>query len=217
MKKVCGIDGCKGGWILCTIDQLNPNFSFAASLDEIDGSQFDTILIDIPLYFADTDYRSSEIEARKRLKRRGSSIFFTPVREAVYEETYEKGLEINRHLTGKGFSKQAFYLFPKIKEAARFKEMNRDRVFESHPELCFSGWNKNPLNYSKKSKEGRNERLDLIKKLDAKGFQALEAFPLKAFQEDAIDAFILALTAKEKRRFTFLGNIKKESIVYFEA
>ncbi|MFN4175061.1 MAG: DUF429 domain-containing protein, partial [Parachlamydiaceae bacterium] len=129
MKKFGGIDGCKGGWILCEIDRSKPSISFIHALDEINALEFDTLLIDIPLYFADRAHRPSEIQAKNLLKKRGASIFFTPVKEAIFEKSYEEGLKINRRLIGKGFSKQAYYLFPKIKEAAGFKEKNRNLIF----------------------------------------------------------------------------------------
>lgn len=215
MKKQAGLDGCKGGWILCEIDGSKTSFSYLKNLVDLNTAEFETILIDIPLYLAENGHRPSEIQAKKLLKKRSASIFFTPTKEAINEKDYNEGLRINRLLIGKGFSKQAYNLFPKILEAARFKENNPELIFESHPELCFLGWNGGALKHSKKTREGKNERLDLIKRIYKPGLSALNNLPFKGFEEDAIDAMILAITARERHRFTFLGEKEKEAIVYF--
>lgn len=215
-KRWAGIDGCKGGWIVCEVGESSAGFSFVQHLSELNPELYETVLIDIPLAFAGNGHRSCEVEAKKRLKKRSSSLFFTPVKEAVMENDYIKGLEINRLKIGKGFSKQAFYLFPKIREAVAFKQKHSLKVFESHPELCFVGWAGSPPQFSKKTKEGEYERLLLIERLSPQLLAVLKEAPFQKSRDDMIDAAILALTAKENHRFTYLGDLKEGAIVYYE-
>jgi len=56
---------------------------------------------------------------------RKSSIFPVPCREAVYAETYEKACEVNKLLTGKLISKQAWNIVPKIRDVDRFLVKNK--------------------------------------------------------------------------------------------
>lgn len=213
-KKWGGIDGCKGGWILAETDGVQFTCTFLDSLSRLNPPDFETLLIDIPLSFAKNDLRVSEVEAKKRLGKRRSTLFLTPVKEAVFEKNYQKGLEINRKIAGRGFSKQAFFLFPKIQEALFLKEKSFGNFFESHPELCFLGLSGEVAKYSKKTKEGRAERLELIKKLSLEAFSAIHKTKHKVFEEDLIDAVLLALAAMKKEGLTYLGDPPEDVIVY---
>lgn len=216
-KRWAGIDGCKGGWILCEIQGCSVHFSFLHHLSELNPPLYEAILIDIPLSFAKKSFRSAEIEGKKRLQKRSSTLFFTPVKESVLEKDYVKALEVSRLLTGKGFSKQAFYLFPKILEAVALKESYPGIVLESHPEICFLGWKGSPAKFSKKTEEGKKERLLLIEHLSQPALAALQKAPFKKHQDDLLDALMLALTARERDRFTYLGDDREEAIVYYES
>lgn len=213
-KKWAGIDGCKGGWILCEVSQSAVQLSFLKHLNELCADCYEAVLIDIPLACAVNGHRSSEVAGKKILKQRSSSLFFTPVKEAIEEKEYCKSLEINRRRIGKGFSKQMFYLFPKIIEAIAWKAKYPFHIFESHPELCFLGWMGFPPKFSKKSKEGLEERLRLIERLDLCALSGYQRNPFSNCQDDVIDAIILALTARQKASFTYLGD-KEEAFVYY--
>lgn len=215
--RVAGIDGCKKGWIVCEFKNDLPTLYFIHRLEELDGRDFAAILIDMPLGFAFDVYRKSEIEARYLLKNRRSSIFFSPTVQAFQANDYPVSSSINRQLIGKGLSKQVFNLFPKIKEAISFKDKNPHSVFESHPELCFLGWKGSPAVYSKKTQEGVQERLNLIKDLSVETYNLYNKHSLKVSNDDVLDAMIMGLTAKEHSHLTCLGNVKEGQIVYFES
>lgn len=55
-------------------------------------------------------------EARHYLSGRGSCLFNTPCRQAVYVDDYREASDINRMILGKGLSKQSFSISNRIRE-----------------------------------------------------------------------------------------------------
>jgi len=94
-----------------------------------------TVCVDIPIGLSRDGFRACDRAARQLLGKRS-----TPL---SYEEL---NLASKAHC-GKGVSKQAFYLLPKIREAeALLRSPNSDGLdwLETHPELCFSSFNGAP-------------------------------------------------------------------------
>lgn len=207
-----GVDGCKGGWVRALFEGDHMSLDFVSRLADLEPA--DLTLIDIPLGFAVSAYRSSEREAQKLLGKRRSSIFLTPLKECL-TLSYSEASSLNRERLGKSFSKQAFYLFPKILEAL---EWQKERyLLESHPELCFLGFSGKPCSYSKKSQEGIQERLGIIKKIDKKAFKMVLDSPLRVNKDDLIDAVILGLAAKMGPQLEYLYDSEGSgSICYFK-
>lgn len=213
-----GVDGCKAGWFAvflavnndknCTWKvKLFPVFSFLIKFikDVYPQSDF-LILIDIPigLKTGGTGERLSDIEARKILKTRKSSIFPVPCREAVYAESYEEACKINKELSGKGISKQAWNIVPKIRDVDSFlleNEILREKVKEVAPEICFQSFTGFPIKYSKKSSEGFLERVKALRTVclftDEIIETALTEYRRKEVtKDDILDALAAAITAK---------------------
>lgn len=120
--------------------------------------------VDMPIGFpADTD-RSCEALARSYVGPRRSSVFPVPCREAVMADDYKRACQINARILGKKFSKQAFMLFPKMREIdAVITPERQSRILEVHPEVSFCTMNnKAPLPHSKKSREGASLRRALL-------------------------------------------------------
>ena len=100
---------------------------------------------------------------------------------------------------------QCFHLFPKIREIDSI--MNpalQSLVFESHPELGFSRLAGHPMEYNKKTVEGRRERLGVLADLwnvevnDTHTWLAAQGkkFPRRwVGWDDVLDAAVLAHTA----------------------
>ena len=88
-----GIDGCRGKWVAVAISDDNFEVGKFATIDEICSKydKTDTMIIDIPIGLPEStaDIRPDRA-VRKQLGRKGSSIFDTPCRQAVYAES--KGL-----------------------------------------------------------------------------------------------------------------------------
>jgi predicted RNase H-like nuclease len=228
-KKVfVGVDGCRAGWFAVFLEEENengfgwevaifPEFSLLIDFLENKYSHAEPlILIDIPIGLKNggTGERLSDVEARKILKARKSSIFPVPCGEAVYEETYEKACEINKRLTGKSISKQAWNIVPKIRDIDRFLAKNksyREKVREVGPEICFQSFAGFSMKYSKKKVEGFLERKEALKNANACKFvDEIIEYSLSKYRrkdlakDDILDALAAALTAVQGSKYGFV-------------
>ncbi|MCT8973555.1 DUF429 domain-containing protein [Microbaculum marinisediminis] len=214
---VAGVDGCPGGWIAVLLDTsdtdgprvaVRPRFSDVLDLPE------DPVVIgvDMPIGLPDRLVgagRACEIAVRRHLGPRQSSVFSIPARAAVMETDYRRAcaLAAANSEPPRRVSKQAFHLFAKIREIdllLRERPQQRDRVFETHPEVCFLHMNGGkPASWPKKIKsrvnpEGLEERRGLLR---AAGFPTdfLDTGrrpPKPAAADDFLDACATAWTAR---------------------
>lgn len=203
-----GIDGCKGGWVAALIRKGNPSLIYTETLEELRDliTDADLILIDMPMGLPSdgTSDRVCDREARTYLKKRKMSIFPIPSRDAVYSDTYEKATRKNRALTGKGLSKQAYNLFPKIREVDAFvlKDITiTEKMYEGHPELSFTMMAGGDMVHSKKTSLGIEERLSILEAFlpQVRGLveEFLSCHPKKTMvADDVIDALSLVLSLK---------------------
>ena len=171
------------------------------------------VLVDIPIGLPQGgEGRDCDREARKLLGRpRGSSVFPTPTRPTAEQAAespgdYHGAAETEHRFAGKRISKQAFAIAPKIAEV---DWLMQDRgasapppVREVHPEVCF--WalhNRQPMNPSKKKKEGRDRRLSVLQGIEPRTKDiyncALKKYLRKQVaRDDILDALAAAVTAK---------------------
>ena len=99
-------------------------------------------------------------------------------------------------------SRQSFAICPKIKEIDEFLLANpqyRNKLVESHPELCFAQLNSGtPIHENKKSDNGLKVRINLLSRHYNKtqAIVNLEKgnYKLKNCLDDVIDALCLAVT-----------------------
>ncbi|MHA1674321.1 MAG: DUF429 domain-containing protein [Promethearchaeota archaeon] len=211
---VIGIDGCKAGWILAKISpEKHLSFSLFSTIKLAWNQMEDAarILIDIPIGLIERSGKPRECDrlARKALGRpRSSSVFPTPCRNALYAKTYEKANELNRKFTKKGLSKQAWNISAKILEVDLLIRQNlrvNQVMWESHPEVCFWGLNRQiSMRFNKRKKAGFQERLDILERASKRIHlrvdidSVLHQFPRSQVQKDDIlDSWIMALTATE--------------------
>ena len=121
-----------------------------------------TVCIDIPIGLSSDGFRACDRAARQLLGKRSSSVFPVPPRLALAPLTYEEINFASKAHCGKGVSKQAFYLLPKIRETeALLRSSDSDNFdwLETHPELCFSSFNGAvPMEHTKKTDTGFGER-----------------------------------------------------------
>ena len=204
-----GIDGCAAGWFCVGIE---PGAGWSCAVIGSDAIATTALgakaaLIDIPIGLPDrgVGQRSCDREARRRLGReRGSSVFPPPARASLRARNFDEALAINRRHTGRGISKQSFLIAPKIRvidEMLRADARLRSVLRESHPEVCFWALNgAKPMCHNKKTSEGRDERLSLLRRFfpaaDALYEEALTRYRRKqAARDDIIDALVLAVSA----------------------
>lgn len=165
------------------------------------------ILVDIPIGLPESGSRACDTEAGDRLGARGSSAFEIPRREVVETDEYDDARELNDDSLGS----QSWWLFPRIREVDIFLreyDAAREKVYESHPEVCFAELTDGDLQ-SKTMGDGIDERLavleadcglhkpvaDLVGKRrdNAEWHRRIS----KGRVDDVLDAAILALTAKQ--------------------
>ena len=203
-----GLDACKNGWFAVTLDhQGNWRIDIYKTIRDF-GNAFQkaaVIFIDIPIGLPDTGPRCCDLQTRQILKRRGSSVFPVPCREALAAKTYPDAVRINQQVLGVGLSIQTWNISSKINEVDRWlrhKKPPRQQMRESHPELCFWAMaGGRPMAYSKKRAQGFAERLVILNKIcphtETMVELALSRFKRKDLaRDDILDAIVLAVSAK---------------------
>lgn len=204
-----GIDGCKGGYVAINITDDDFEIKMFENIAELclEYSDSEAIIIDMPIGLPENvkDVRPDSA-ARKVLSSRASCIFSTPCRQAIYEDEYTEASGTNRNILGKGLSKQSFAISNKIRDIDEFlyKEPQwRNKLVESHPEVCFAMINSNdngpePIYDNKKTSIGIERRLDLLSRYYEKTYEIRDLIhsevKYKKFKDDVIDALCLAVT-----------------------
>jgi predicted RNase H-like nuclease len=203
MGWVAGIDGCRAGWIVVLLRRtqrtwtyqvtLCPKFADILSLDPTPA----VIAIDIPIGLLDKPQpggRACDRPARQLLGRRASSIFTPPTRPMLQATRYEQ-------VRQQGLSIQSFNILPKIREVDQLMTPAlQQRVHEAHPELAFMSLAGAPMQYNKKTLEGREERLRILERAFRGMGQAFESAGMafkksEVAMDDLLDAHVLAWTA----------------------
>ena len=137
--RVVGVDGCPGAGSRSTTTpgralapQVHPSFPelLAAYPDAA------CVGVDTPIGLAEGEPRRCDVESRRVLGPRRSSVFPAPDPRVVTAPTYERALERARSLTGAGISKQAQAIYPKVLEVNwTLTPALQGRVVEVHPEV----------------------------------------------------------------------------------
>ncbi|WP_456443867.1 DUF429 domain-containing protein [Caldithrix abyssi] len=210
-----GIDGCRGGWLVCRIKQNGrPEFKLQRSLADMPSlltSGVD-VFIDMPFGLSADQPRLCDSLARALLGKRASTIFPVPCRKAVYAASYAQACQINQTLCGKKLSIQAWNLTPKIRELDQLLITNpslQNLFYESHPELCFRWLNDGRvLSSSKKTSVGQAERLHLLQKRARIDQPTLIRWRKRmglsnAQPDDLLDALALAVCAAAPRKLRY--------------
>jgi len=207
MTTVMGIDGCRAGWFAVIRKNGKWSFTLATSLSVLlaDYANTERVFIDIPIGLADDSPRQCDQLARRLLSPyRHSSVFSTPVRDAVYAGDYVAACQVNARHTGNRITRQTWNICPKIREVDTYLRQHKlwqARLYESHPEIAFYALNgQNPLPTRKKSSEGQEQRLDLLAQEIEPARQlfttAMHDYPRNRLQaDDILDAMVLAVMA----------------------
>ncbi len=201
MKRYAGVDGCRGGWVALVVeaDGKPRELRFVERLADLLTPDLALAAVDMPTGFPDIAQkggRDCERAARAALPGKTSSVFSAPSRKALGRSDYRAACAANGN--GIGLSKQAFNLFPKMRQLdVLVRAKPRCRIVEAHPELAFARLAGAPVLAKKKTAEGRAARLAL---LAAAGLPEiadwLDLLPRKLVApDDSIDAAVLALTA----------------------
>ncbi|MFO1089045.1 MAG: DUF429 domain-containing protein [Hyphomicrobiales bacterium] len=212
---VVGVDGCRGRWLAVSWNGRPDDEPEARLLDtfaEVLALDADVVAVDMPIGLPDRLDRAGrrcEAEVRALIGERRSSVFAIPARPAVEAADYGEScrLAMLHSDPPRKVAKQAFMLFPKIREIdALMSTELQERVLEVHPELIFYAMNGNqPLSLPKKVK-GRpfDDGLALRRRLLAGAGFPIDRLKLvdrarKAGADDILDACAAAWSARRIR------------------
>ena len=207
---VLGVDGCRAGWAAVRVNLYDNAVTgfIAGTFAEVMRASAAMTVVDMPIGLSDRDARACEAMARGVLKPlRHCSVFSSPRRPmlafAGYADANAWGkLEENG---GKGLSKQAWMIAPKIREIdAAIAPSDQARIGEGHPEVAFARLNCGaPCRHAKRKPEGQAERRALLERAGiADAEEIYETLRRDAGRgvgrDDVYDACALALTAKAR-------------------
>lgn len=197
-----GIDGCSAGWIAITWDGESATTAhflptLADLADAVTGAV--AIAIDIPIVVPETQ-RAAEAGLRTFLGPRRSSVFATPPRVAMAETDYAAANAASRAATGKGISRQAWGLVPKIRELQAWLPTAPAVVIEAHPEACFAMLLGHPATASKKTWAGMTERFGVLTDAGLDLTELDDTAGRSAATDDVLDAAAAAWTAARFHR-----------------
>ena len=141
--RAVGVDGCPGGWMVVVWDTdagtLTPSVS--RSFADLVAAHHDVAVIgiDMPIGLPSGAERGAERAARLLIGPRRSSVFPVPDRRLLGAGSWTETLARARALTGKGLSRQAHAIMPRIAEVdAGMTPALQRRIVEVHPEVSFA-------------------------------------------------------------------------------
>jgi predicted RNase H-like nuclease len=165
MNWVAGVDGCRAGWLVVLLQRKGRRYEHEMRLCHTFAEvlalepQPEIIAIDMPIGLLDKPQpggRECDQQARKLLGRRASSIFSPPARLMLKATRYEQ-------VRAQGLSIQAFNILPKIREVDQLMTLElQEYIHEAAPELAFMSLAGASMRYSKKTREGREERQKIL-------------------------------------------------------
>jgi 8-oxo-dGTP diphosphatase len=197
-----GIDGCKGGWICAVLEGGKLIIQRFSTISDIMNTYSDTqyVLIDMPVGLqSNSEHIRPDTYARKIISERASTIFPAPCRQAIYAETVSKAYEENERVLGKKFTPLTVGIIPKIREVDTFLQSNqhfKNRLLESHPEVCFAILHGRTIFSKKNEFDGINERISVLQKfLPSLNISEIAdaSKRYKCMMDDVIDAICLAV------------------------
>jgi predicted RNase H-like nuclease len=191
---VIGVDGCASGWI-------------AASRD----ARGAIIAVDVPIGLLECGARDCDVEARRLLGVRRSSVFPAPIRPILAATSQADASRIRRSIEDKGVSIQTWAIVPKIVEVDGFlraDEARREIVREVHPEVSFFFLNgERPMSAAKRKAVGQAERLSILRHWG--GEAIIDALArrreLDCKADDIVDALVALWTAERIARGTAIS------------
>jgi predicted RNase H-like nuclease len=217
---IAGMDGVQNCWAAVVAEQggVPSRVLRVQSIGELFARlpNLEVVGIDIPIGLLNSyriGGRPVDQLARQRLKKRASSVFPAPVRAVLAAQTYVEACDASRRSgpDGRAIGIQCFHIVPKIREVDDFlaeRRDLRDRVYEIHPELCFTRLAGAPMSHPKATKDGRDERIHALRRV----FPTLDDLVVQARREripevDLLDATAACWTAQR------CANSEAESLI----
>lgn len=197
---VLGVDAMAKGWVgVCLDDRGGVAVTAAPTIAELAGAvdTIELVAIDIPIGLPVAGPRAADLAAHKFVGVRGSSVFTTPVREALLAGSYPEANAISKRLTGRGISQQAYSLRSSVIEVEDWIGQSAVRVREVHPEVSFTVLNGDvPMRASKKTWSGYCERRNLLRSAGIDLPDDIGPAGPDAGADDVLDAAVAAWSAR---------------------
>ncbi|WP_082649987.1 DUF429 domain-containing protein [Bradyrhizobium lablabi] len=196
-----GLDGFSKGWVAVCLDGDRRTISFHADIADALARPFDRAGIDIPIGMTGDGERACDLLAREKLRPHASRVF-TGARRWLWQEFCDPD-KANEEALRRGqtrVSRQLWHIGRKIMEVDAFVRANaRHDIREVHPELVFLRLNGGKPLPSKKSEEGEDLRLRLLKRAGLREIDrwlAEARIGTGAKRDDVLDACAVALAAR---------------------
>jgi predicted RNase H-like nuclease len=171
---VAGADGCQAGWLVVfrSISGQSPRAQIFKSITDAfkQRERLTTLAVDIPIGLLTTSRaggRPADIEARKVLSLRKSSIFPPPSRPVLKAKSPAEAKKIEKSNSDppKSLAKQVINLLDKIRELDAVAAGYSGIIFECHPEVSFWEMNqKTEMSLPKRKTAGFEERCKILAK-----------------------------------------------------
>ncbi len=200
--RVAGVDGRRGGWVVAIVEiadaaqtgGLAPtgparleSLEYVSPLAPAVSDDLAVVAIDMPIGLSDSGSRECDTAARRLLRPHASRVFPAPPRVALaHTLDYDAARRASISATGKSLSKQTWNLLPAIAEVDALAD--DDRIVECHPELAFALMHGHPVDERKKTPQGREVRLGLLRRW-------LPDLGDPAYGDDGLDALACAWSA----------------------
>jgi predicted RNase H-like nuclease len=196
-----GVDGCSSGWIAVQFDPAaESTFAIARSFASLPFPDRAMVYVDIPIGLPESGDRGCDRAARILLKGAQSRVFLGLRRPLLAHATDYRAANGWAQADGKGLSKQAFAILPKIADVDTAVSPERQKSLrESHPDLVFCRLNGGAPLPSKHTARGLRERRDVLARHGVRDVD-LWLGRLRgtgAKPDDLLDACALALAAFE--------------------
>lgn len=162
-----GVDGARRGWVGVRWDGSSLSCAFAPTLEGLveEAGPVAVVAVDMPIQLEVSATRACEDLARPLLGPRRSSLFQSPSLGALdfADDDYPGANAWSKEATGRGISKQAWFLVPKIREVRALAERGAVAIHECMPELSFRAMQGAPLVHAKATWSGQALRLRLLR------------------------------------------------------
>jgi len=193
---LAGVDGYKNGWVVIWDCNGTTSVECVDDLQDILERKPQIAIVDIPIGLLEIGTREADDRARGFLKKRSCCVFTAPTRPMLECDSYDLAAQCRRRIEGKSITKQAWAIFPKIKEADRLLTPElQQTVREGHPEVSFAMMNSGtPLAESKHTSAGQQARIKLLRASFPNVEPSLEQN--RKMRKDVIDAYAMLWTAR---------------------